>query len=124
MPWLKQAHVALALMSLSGFAVRGYWMMRNSVLLQKRWVKFLPHLVDTLLLVTGVSMVVSLGLYPTEQTWLAAKLAALVLYVLLGTVALKRGKSYTVRVTAFAGALAVFAYMGAVAITHRAVPLF
>ena len=123
MLWLKQVHVALALISLSGFAVRGYWMMRSSPLLQRRWVKVAPHVVDTLLFVTGISLVIALNLYPTQQAWLAAKLTALVVYILLGAVALKRGKTYAVRITAFAGALAIFAYMGAVAVTHRALPL-
>ncbi len=124
MPWLKQIHIALALVSLSGFAVRGYWMMRGSPLLKRQWVRVVPHFVDTLLLVTGLSLVFTLSLYPGEQTWLTAKLVALVLYILLGTVALKRGRTYALRTTAFVAALAVFTYMAAVAVTHRPLPLF
>jgi uncharacterized membrane protein SirB2 len=121
--WLKQAHVAFALLSLSGFVLRGYWMMGGAAVLQRRWVKIVPHVVDTLLFVSGIGLIVALGLYPTQQPWLAAKLVALLLYIVLGTVALKRGRTYRVRVGAFFGALVVFAYIATAALTHQSLPV-
>jgi uncharacterized membrane protein SirB2 len=121
--WLKQAHVVFALLSLSGFVLRGYWMMGEAAALQRRWVKIVPHVVDTLLLLSGIALIVSLGLYPTQQPWLAAKLVALLLYIVLGAVALRRGKTYKVRVGAFFGALVVFAYITAAAFTHQPLPV-
>lgn len=60
------------------------------------------------------------GQYPFVQTWLTAKVIALLAYIMLGTVALKRGSTKTVRVGAFVAALAIFLHMVAVAMTRRA----
>jgi len=120
---LKQAHVALALVSLGGFTVRGYWMLLRSPLLGRRWVKVSPHIVDTFLLLSGLALIFQHHVFPTDHPWLAAKLVGLVLYIVLGSLALKRGKTRGVRVAAFAGALAAFGYMLAVAVTHQAFPL-
>jgi uncharacterized membrane protein SirB2 len=54
--------------------------------------------------------------------WLTAKIVALVAYILLGSVALKYGRTKTVRAAAYAGALATFGYIVAVAVTKN--PLF
>ena len=119
---LIQVHAGLALISLLGFVLRGVWMMRTSPMLTRRWVKVAPHIVDTLLLVSGVTLVIYFQIYPTEQTWLAAKLLALVVYIVVGSIALKRGKTRAIRITAFFGALVVFAYMLVVANTRLAMP--
>ena len=67
----------------------------------------------------AVTMLVLRGQSPFAQSWLIAKLIALVCYVALGTIALKRGKSKPVRACAFVAALLVFAYIGAVALTKQ-----
>jgi len=120
---LKHAHVTLALVSLGGFTVRGYWMLMDSPLLERRWVKVAPHIVDTILLLSGLALVVHYHFFPTDHPWLAAKLVALLVYIVLGSIALKRGKTRGVRAAAFAGALAAFAYILVAALTHRALPL-
>ncbi len=123
MPSLTQAHAALAATSLLGFLVRGVWMMRGSPLLGRPWVKITPHVIDTLLLLSGIALVARYQLYPTQQPWLAAKLTALVAYIILGSLALRRGKTRAIRVCAFLSALAVFAYMLTVASTRAPFPL-
>ncbi len=120
---LKQAHVALALLSLAGFVVRGWWMLQESALLKRPMTRVLPHVVDTLLLASGVGLAVWAALNPLSQPWLMAKLAALVAYILLGTLALKRGRTRAIRTGAFAAALAAYGYMLAVAILHDPWPL-
>jgi len=101
------------------FFVRGIWMLRASPLLQRRWVKVVPHVIDTVLLASALTMVVWSGQYPFAQDWLTAKLIALIVYIGLGTVALKRGATKTVRAAAFVGALLVFAYIVKVALTRQ-----
>ncbi len=123
MQLLKHAHVTLALVSLGGFTARGYWMLMDSPLLERRWVKVAPHIVDTILLLSGLALVVRYHFFPTDHPWLAAKLVALLVYIVLGSIALKRGKTRGVRAAAFAGALAAFAYILVAALTHRALPL-
>ena len=120
---MTQAHAALALVSLSGFVLRGVWMMRDSAMLTQRWVKVFPHVVDTLLLLSGIALVLQYRIYPNEQPWLAVKLTALVAYIVFGSIALKRGKTRVIRLTAFFAALAVFGYMLLVATTRSPLPM-
>lgn len=117
---VKYLHITCALMSGSFFLLRGLWMLLESPLLQRRWVKTLPHGIDTLLLGSALVMVFWSGQYPFVQSWLTAKVLALVVYIVLGTVALKRGKTRGVRAFALLAALAVFAYILAVALTKQA----
>lgn len=121
--WLKYFHIACAAASGSLFILRGVWMLRASPLLQRRWVGIAPHGVDTLLLASALTLAVWSGQYPFAQGWLTAKVVALFAYVVLGTIALKRGRSIRIRARAFAAALAVFAYIVAVAFTKSAMPV-
>lgn len=110
-------HVACAIGSISGFALRGYWMQRNSPLLSQRIVKVLPHLVDTLLLASAIGMLVHRGMYPWHAGWLMAKILALLVYIALGSVALRYGKTRRGRVIAWFLALVCAAYIVSVALT-------
>ena len=117
---LKHLHITFAALSGSFFLLRGVWMLLDSPLLQRRWVKVVPHVVDTLLLTSALGLVFWSGQYPFVQAWLTAKVLALVVYIVLGTVALKRGKTRGVRAFALLAALATFAYIVAVALTRDA----
>ena len=117
---IKQLHITFALLSGSFFLLRGIWMLGESPLLQQRWVKVVPHVVDTLLLSSALVMVFWSGQYPFAQPWLTAKVLALIIYIGLGTVALKRGKTRLVRTVAMFAALATFGYIVAVALTKQA----
>ncbi len=119
---LKIVHVSCVAASYALFVVRGIWMMRESSHLQQRWVKIVPHLVDTLLLASAVALAVMSHQYPLANGWLTAKVAGLLIYIGLGTVALKRGKTRRVRVTAWLAAQAVFFYIVAVALTRQPLP--
>lgn len=118
---IKHLHMTCAALSGSFFFLRGIWMLRESPLLQRRWVKIAPHIIDTILLGSALTLAVWSSQYPFAQNWLTAKLIALVAYILLGTVALKRGKTKTVRAAAFVAALAVFAYIIKVAVTRQVI---
>jgi len=119
---LKHAHVATVTITFVLFVTRGFWMWFESPRLQAKWVKILPHVNDTILLASGIGLAVLLGQYPFVNGWLTAKLLALLTYIALGTIALKRGKTKPVRLTAFFLALAVLAYLVAVAMTHQVLP--
>lgn len=120
---VKHLHVTCAALSGSLFLLRGLWMLHAPALLQRRWIRIAPHLIDTLLLGSALAMVFWSGQYPFVQPWLTAKVIALVLYIGLGTVALKRGKTRALRLGAFIAALAVFGYIVAVALTRQPWPL-
>jgi len=119
---LKIVHVGCVAASYALFVVRGIWMMRESSHLQHRWVRIVPHLVDTLLLASAVALAVMSHQYPLANGWLTAKVAGLLIYIGLGTVALKRGRTRRVRVTAWLAAQAVFFYIVAVALTRQPLP--
>lgn len=116
-PIVKHVHMTCAAATLALFVLRGTWMLRGSPHLEARWVRILPHLVDTLLLASAIVLAVLIGNAPLTHAWLTAKVTALVLYMVLGTIALKRGRTRAVRVSAFVAALAVFGYIVSVALT-------
>lgn len=116
---LKHLHMSFAVLSGVLFLVRGLWMLAASTRLEQRWVKVAPHVIDTLLLASAIGLAVWSSQYPGQAPWLTAKLVALVAYIGLGTVALKRGRTRQVRALAFTGALACFGYILAVAMTKN-----
>jgi len=120
MELLKTIHVACALLSISGFMIRGILMLRDSAMLQMRLIKIAPHIIDTLLLGSAIWLAVQYGLSPGDNPWLLAKIIALLVYIGLGTVALKRGKTKQIRIMAWLAALLVFAYIVVVAVTKSA----
>ena len=119
---LKHSHMTFALLSILLFTVRGYWMLNASTMLTQRWVRILPHIIDTLLLTTAIALTVVLSQYPFINSWLTAKVLALLAYIVFGTIALKRGKSKTIRITALVLALISVAYIVWVARSHSPWP--
>ncbi len=121
---IKYMHMTFAIVTVVGFVVRGVWMIRNSPRLQKRWVKIVPHINDTLLLVTAIVLAVGVGQYPVSHDWLTVKVVALLIYIFLGTVALKRGRTMAMRVSAWIGALATVLFIFSVAFTRTPAGVF
>ena len=117
---LKIVHIACAIASICGFMLRGYWMMTSSDLLQQKLTRIAPHVIDTLFLLSGIAMLYMLSLNPFTQGWLLAKFGGLIVYILLGTIAIKRGPTLQIRMIAFVGAVSVFAYIAGVALSRSA----
>jgi len=119
---LKPIHITCVALSYSLFFVRGIWMLRESPLLQQRWVKIAPHTVDTALLTSAILLAWQLGYSPLTSPWLATKIVALLLYIVIGSVAIKRGKTKRIRLAAWLAAQMVFFYIVSVAVTHDPLP--
>ena len=117
---IKLVHIVSVAVSYVLFFVRGVWMMRDSPRLNAQWVKVLPHVVDTLLLVSAIVLVVMLRQYPFESGWLTAKVVGLIVYIVIGSIALKRGRTKSQRVMAWLAAQGVFVYIVLVAVTKTA----
>lgn len=115
---LKVIHVGSAILSISGFMLRGVWMLQDSPLLNARLTRVLPHVVDTVLLISAIALAMRNAQYPFVHAWLSAKVLALVAYIVLGSVALKYGRSRRVRATSYFLALAVFLYIVGVAVNR------
>jgi uncharacterized membrane protein SirB2 len=120
---LKHLHVTCVLASGAGFLLRGLLMLAGRPL-RKRWLRILPHVIDTLLLGSAIALAVISHQYPFVQPWLTAKVIALVAYIGCGTMALKRGKSRAARAAFFVAALLIYVDIVAVALTRNPLGLF
>ncbi|CUR45551.1 hypothetical protein BN2364_1110 [Alloalcanivorax xenomutans] len=116
---IKQLHMTLAALSLGLFVLRAGWSVAGSPMLRRRWVRVTPHIVDTLLLTFGVTLMILLRAWPHQTPWLAAKLLALLVYIGLGTMAIKRGTTPARRAGYALAAIMVFLYMVGVAVRHH-----
>ena len=99
-------------------------MLRWSPEVARRRVSILPHVVDTLLLASAVSLALESRQFPYTRAWLAAKLFALPVYIGLALVALRYGKTKGVRASAWGCALLVFLYIVSVALTRDPLGFF
>lgn len=121
---IKHLHVTCVVLSGLGFCLRGIWMMRESPLARHRLARVLPHVIDTLLLGSALTLAWMSGQYPFVNGWLTAKLFGLVAYILLGTMALRRGRTRALRTRYFVLALAAYAYIVGVALSRNPLILF
>jgi uncharacterized membrane protein SirB2 len=117
---LKVVHLAAVALSFTLFFLRGVWMVLDSAKLGRRWVRVMPHINDTVLLAAGIWLAFMLREAPGASSWLTAKLVALPVYIGLGMLALRPGRSKQARIAAWLAALAVFGYIVAVAVTRSA----
>lgn len=118
---IKSLHMITAIATISVFILRGYWMMTQSEHLNLKFVRIAPHVIDTLFLLSGIALVSILQINALSEPWLLAKFAGLIAYIVLGTIAIKRGPTLQIRLIAFVGALSLFAYIVGVAMTKSPV---
>ena len=116
---IKNLHVTCVVLSAAGFLLRGTWMLTGSALLQHRLTRVLPHLVDSTLLLSAIVLAVMIQQYPFSAGWVTAKVFGLLAYILLGTVALKRGRTRGMRLAAFFSAILVYAWIVSVALSKN-----
>jgi uncharacterized membrane protein SirB2 len=120
--FLKYVHLTCVVLSGAGFFIRGIWMIRESPRLHEKWVRVLPHIIDTTLLVSAILLAWQIRQYPFGHAWLTAKVLALVAYIVIGAVGLKFGKTKKIRVIAWLVAMAIFLYIVLVALTRQVLP--
>ena len=119
---VRNIHVFTVIVTLALFLLRFSWMLMEFPRLQVGWVKVLPHVNDTVLLASGIVLALMIRQYPFVNAWLTAKLLALLAYIALGALALKRARRKPVRAASGLAALAVFAYLVAVALSRSPAP--
>ena len=118
---LKMIHITSVAISYLLFSLRSVWMMQESTALQQRWVKIMPHMVDTVLLASAIALAIMLHQDPIHNSWLSAKIAGLLLYIGFGMVALRFGRTRKARISALIAAQIVFLYIVLVALTKNPV---
>jgi len=119
---IKLVHVSCALLSITGFLGRSFLKFTQAKSLQQRWLKVTPHVIDTLLLASGVVLVILTRQYPFVATWITAKLLTLVLYIVFGLYTFRFAKTRIQLGGGFIGACLSFSYIIAVAFTRQAWP--
>jgi uncharacterized membrane protein SirB2 len=116
---LRSLHIACAVLTISLFALRGILMLAESPLLAHRALRWTPIVVDTVLLSTALMLMDIIHQYPFRTPWLTAKIGLLVAYMVLGSIALRYGRTKRIRVAAFLAALATVGFLVTVARTHQ-----
>ena len=115
----KDIHVSCVIITFILFFIRGVWMIIDSDLLQRKWTRRVPPVIDTTLLASAIVLSVTIYQYPFVHAWLTAKVVALFLYIGLGMLALTYGKTKAIRISAWVAAQFCFVYIVAVAITKN-----
>ena len=115
---IKHLHVTAAGLSILFFVIRAYWSVTDNALLQKKFVKIAPHIIDTVLLVAAILLSMMLGA-AAAQPWVLTKIVLLLVYIGVGTVAIKRGRTPRSRAIAAVMAVLVFIYIVGVALKHH-----
>jgi len=116
---IKLIHVSSVIVSYLLFSLRSMWMLQGSAAMRQRWVKVMPHVVDTVLLISAITLAIRIDQDPIHNSWLSAKVVGLLLYIVLGMTALKYGKTRKTRILALCAAQAVFLYIVMVALTKN-----
>ena len=107
---VKTLHMATVVITVVMFLLRFFWLQTGSAMMQRRWVRIVPHLNDTLLLLSGAWLVTITHFYPftPQGAWLTEKLFGVIIYIVLGFIALgRKPRAQKVRWIAFIVAIAM-----------------
>lgn len=121
---VKTLHQTAVALSIAGFFARGLGGLAGAAWVRSRAAKSVPHVVDTVLLLSALVLAWMLRLNPLTTPWLAAKIVALLVYIVLGMVALNPQRAPKLRATAWLAALASFGYIVSVALTKSPLGFF
>ena len=121
---VKLVHQTAVALSFAGFFARGVGALRGAAWVRGGFAKRAPHVIDSVLLLSALTLAWMLRLNPAEAPWLMAKIVGLLLYIGLGLVALKPGRPLRVRAAAWAAALLTFAWIASVAMTKNPLGFF
>jgi uncharacterized membrane protein SirB2 len=116
---IKWVHVAAVIASGSLFALRGTGTLAGASWPMWAPLRYLSYTIDTVLLTAALMLVTLLHQYPFVQAWLTVKVLLLVVYVVLGSLALKRGRTPALRAWCYFAALAVYLFIASVARAHN-----
>ncbi len=117
--FVKHLHLTAVALSILLFTLRFIWLLRESALLNKKWVKVVPHIIDTLLLASAITLCVLLSQYPLVNGWLTEKVVGVVLYIVLGLWTLKWAKSKPQQIAGFVLALLVLLSIAKIAVLKQ-----
>jgi uncharacterized membrane protein SirB2 len=115
---LKLIHLSTITITISLFVIRGIGLFLNAGFMSQTWIRIVPHINDTILLISGIWLAIQIEQYPLVDSWLTAKLLALLLYIVLGLAVFRFAHNRRQQVSFWILAILVFVYMLGVAIRH------
>jgi len=115
---LRHTHIACAILTVTLLVLRGGLMIADSPWQRNVVLRYLPHAVDTVLLTTALMLTTVIRQFPFSAGWLTMKVLLLALYIVLGSIALKRGRTRRTRIVAFVAALLTVGFLLTVARAH------
>jgi uncharacterized membrane protein SirB2 len=118
MPALKLIHLTTVTITISLFVIRGLGLFMNAKFMSQKWIKIVPHINDTILLISGIWLAIQIEQYPLVHDWLTAKLLALLIYIGLGLAVFRFAHNRRQQIVFWGLAILVFVYMLGVAIRH------
>jgi uncharacterized membrane protein SirB2 len=118
-PQIRTAHILAVIASGSLFLVRGAAIQFNATWAMAAPLRYLSYTIDTVLLTAALMLATILHQYPFVHGWLTAKVLLLVVYIVLGSYALKRGRTRAVRATCWVAALLVYLFIVSIARAHH-----
>ena len=121
---LRHAHIGCAILTIALFVLRGGLMLADSPWQRHVVLRYLPHVIDTVLLITALMLTTVIHEYPFSTGWITMKVVLLVAYIVLGSIALKRGRTKRIRVAALVAALLTIGFLVSVARAHHPLGLF
>lgn len=116
---VRFVHIACAASSGLLFALRGVLRIRDNPLANHAALRIGSVAIDSALLLAAIVLTTIVRQYPFADAWLTVKVSLLLLYIFLGTLALKRARTPNAGAAAFAAALFTFAFIAGVAVTHQ-----
>ena len=123
-PQIKFIHISSVILSGSLFTLRGLMMLVGSRRTNHIVLRYLSYIIDMTLLTAALMLVVILHQYPFVHAWLTAKVLLLAIYIVLGSLALKRGRTQRSRAFAFAAALMMYGLIISIAMAHHPLGAF
>ena len=121
---IKWLHIIAVICSGSLFFVRGLMLLNNMKVAMAAPVRYLSYSIDTVLLTAALMLATMLPSAVFANGWLLEKIILLVVYIVLGSLALKRSRHAKNRLWFFIAAISVYAFMFSVARAHHTLGIF
>lgn len=122
--FLKTLHISTVVLSITFFCIRIYWLLTQPKALESRLIKRLPHVIDSILLLSAFAMLyvgnISIG---SDNPWIITKIIAISLYIALGLYIFRIAKNKTKIYIALCFVMLIYYYIIQTAITKNAIPL-
>ena len=115
---IRLFHISCVLLSGSLFCLRGLLMLAGSAAANHVMLRWLSYAIDSALLTAALMLMTLLHQYPIQQNWLTVKVLLIVVYVVLGSFALRGARTYRARAGFFAAAVLVYLFLISVARAH------